>query len=318
MGNLGIMVEDTSCELSVISPLGQSVQVSKQSSFEKLKLVLTQALVLVQPKPGKEFVEGKVVAYTSRQLKQYKGNYPTHDLELATIVFALKIWRHYLYGERCIIYTDHQRLKYLLTQKEMNLRQRRWIELLKDYSIEYHSGKANVVVDTLSQRSMSNLMAMFACLSLFDDGGILVELQAKSSWLDGIKSKPLLDESLISRVQQMDKVRAIVALMLCIPESSIQMAPYEALYGSKSRTPLCWTELGERKVLGLKLVAETKDKANSYRQKPYADLKRREIEFEVLRCVGLVAYHLELPLELDRIYNTPYSYSTSEPGTRYY
>ena len=91
----------------------------------------------------------KVIAYASRQLKKHETNYPTHDLELATVVFVLKIWRHYLYGEMCQVFTDHKSLKYLLTQKELNLRQRRWLELIKDYDliINYHLGKANVVAD---------------------------------------------------------------------------------------------------------------------------------------------------------------------------
>ncbi|KAG8489397.1 hypothetical protein CXB51_017396 [Gossypium anomalum] len=95
------------------------------------------------------------------------------------VIFALKIWRHYLYRERCVLYTDHKSLKYLLTQKELNLRQRRWIELLKDYdcSIEYHPGKANVVADALSRRAVSNMRVMFARLSLYDDGSLLAELQ---------------------------------------------------------------------------------------------------------------------------------------------
>jgi hypothetical protein len=82
-------------------------------------------------------------------------NYPTHDLELAAVVFALKIWRHYLYGEKCEIYTDHKSCKYLFMQKELNLRQRRWLELIKDYDcvINYHPGKANVVVDALNRKS---------------------------------------------------------------------------------------------------------------------------------------------------------------------
>ena len=117
--------------------------------FHRLKTCLTEALVLVQPECGKEFViysdasllglgcvlmqEGRVVAYASRQLKPHERNYPTHDLELAAIVFALKIWRHYLFGERCHIYSDHKSLKYLMTQRALNLRQRRWLELLKDY-----------------------------------------------------------------------------------------------------------------------------------------------------------------------------------------
>ncbi|KAL4014605.1 hypothetical protein IC575_026814 [Cucumis melo] len=98
--------------------------------------------------------QGKVVAYASRQLKSHEQNYPTHDLELAAVVFALKIWRHYLYGEKIQIFTDHKSLKYLFTQKELNMRQRRWLELVKDYDCEilYHPGKANVVAMLLVER----------------------------------------------------------------------------------------------------------------------------------------------------------------------
>ena len=89
--------------------------------------------------------DGKVIAYASRQLKINEKNYPTHDLELAAVVFSLKIWQHYLYGAHCQIYTDHKSLKYIFTQKELNMRQRRWLELVKDYDCEilYHPGKAN-------------------------------------------------------------------------------------------------------------------------------------------------------------------------------
>ena len=92
-------------------------------------------------------------------MKKHKTNYPTHDLELAVVVFALKIWRHYLYGETCQIFTVHKSLKYLLTQKELNLRQRRWLELIKDYElvIEYHPRKTNVVADALSRKSSASL-----------------------------------------------------------------------------------------------------------------------------------------------------------------
>ena len=98
---------------------------------------------------------GKVVSYASRQLRPHERNYPTHDLELAAVIFALKIWRHYLYGDKCEIFTDHKSLKYIFTQKELNMRQRRWIELLKDYevSIQYHPGKANKVADALSRKN---------------------------------------------------------------------------------------------------------------------------------------------------------------------
>ena len=125
--------------------------------------------------------DGKVVAYASRQLKPHEQNYPTHDLELAAVVFALKIWRHYLYGEKCIIYIDHKSLKYLLTQKELNLRQRRWLELFKDYDciIDYHPGKANVVADALSRKAMSDLLIQRSEWRIVSDGAILAQLKAQ-------------------------------------------------------------------------------------------------------------------------------------------
>ena len=108
--------------------------------------------------------QDRVIAYASRQLKDHERNYPTHDLELAAVVHALKIWRHYLYGVHCDVFTDHRSLQYILVQKELNLRQRRWIELLKDYdlTILYHPGRANVVADALSRRgaSMGSLAAV--------------------------------------------------------------------------------------------------------------------------------------------------------------
>ncbi|KAG8491325.1 hypothetical protein CXB51_014463 [Gossypium anomalum] len=115
--------------------------------------------------------EGKVIAYASRQLKLHEKNYLTHDLELAAIVFALKIWRHYLFDEKCQVYFDHKSLKYLMTQKDLNLRQRRWLELLKDYKlvIDYHPRKANVVDDALSRKSLFALHAMNAHLVPPDD-----------------------------------------------------------------------------------------------------------------------------------------------------
>ena len=98
--------------------------------------------------------DGRVIAYASRQLKKHEQNYPTHDLELAAVVFSLKIWRHYRYGVPCQIFTDQKSLQYIFTQKELNLRQHRWLELIKDYdcTIEYHPGQANVMDDALSRK----------------------------------------------------------------------------------------------------------------------------------------------------------------------
>ncbi|GJT26510.1 putative nucleotidyltransferase, ribonuclease H [Tanacetum coccineum] len=143
----------------------------REKSFEELKQCLVSSPILTLPSGSGGFQiysdaskkglgcvlmqHGKVIAYASRQLKPYEVNYPTHDLELAAVVFALKIWRHYLYGESCDIFTDHKSLKYIFTQRELNMRQRRWLELLKDYdtNIQYHPGKANVVADALSRKS---------------------------------------------------------------------------------------------------------------------------------------------------------------------
>ncbi|WVZ93511.1 hypothetical protein U9M48_039483 [Paspalum notatum var. saurae] len=151
----------------------------RQAAFDELKKRLTTAPILTLPDQQKKFTvycdasrdglgcvlmqEGKVVAYGSRQLRKHEVNYPTHDLELAAVVYALKIWRHYLFGQRCEIYTDHKSLKYIFTQNELNMRQRRWLELIKDYDLEihYHPGKANVVADALSRKSYANMALGF-------------------------------------------------------------------------------------------------------------------------------------------------------------
>ncbi|KAG8490322.1 hypothetical protein CXB51_015498 [Gossypium anomalum] len=332
-----------------------------QQSFEKLKARLTEALILVQPEPGNEFViysdasltglgcvlmqEGKVVAYASRQLKPHEKNYPTHDLELAAIVFALKIWRYYLYG------------------------------------------KANIVADALSRKSLFNLRAMNTRLALSDDGSILAEDKITMDFVTGLPLTPKkkdavwvvvdrltksahfipvrtdysldklaelyiaeivrlhgvamsiisdrdlrftsrfwkkLQEALGTKLNfstafhpqtdgQSERVIQVLEDMLrcCVLEfggswekylslvefaynnsfqSSIQMAPYEALYGRKCQTHLYWTELSEKQIHGVDLVKETEEnvnvirdclKAASDRQKSYVDLKRKEIEFQV-------------------------------------
>ena len=170
--------------------------------------------MLTQPTCGKEYAiysdaslnglgcvlmqEGKVVAYASRQLKPHERNYPMHDLELAAIVFALKIWRHYLYGEKCFIYTDHKSLKYLPSQRELNLRQRRWMELIKDYDcvIDYHLGKANVVADALSRKTVQTLRALNAHFSLSDDGTVVAELIARPKLLNRVLEAQKKDEKI--------------------------------------------------------------------------------------------------------------------------
>ncbi|GJX32390.1 reverse transcriptase domain-containing protein [Tanacetum coccineum] len=142
----------------------------QETAFQLLKQKLCAAPILALPEGSDDFVvycdasikglgavlmqRMKVIAYASRQLKIHEKNYTTHDLELGAVVFALKIWRHYLYGTKCVVFTDHKSLQHILNQKELNMRQRRWIELLSDYDCEirYHPGKANVVADALSRK----------------------------------------------------------------------------------------------------------------------------------------------------------------------
>ena len=203
-----------------------------QRSFDTLKTCLTSAPVLTLPEEDCGFVvysdasrsglgcvlmqQGKVIAYASRQLRPHELNYPTHDLELAAVVFALKIWRHYLYGVTCQIFTDHKSLKYILSQKELNLRQRRWIELLKDYdlTIEYHPGKANVVADALSRKSFGTLSHIkTAKLPLFLNLRALnVELahDGCGALLATLKVRPILVDRVREAQRQDDRIKKII------------------------------------------------------------------------------------------------------------
>ena len=149
-----------------------------EEAFQELKRRLTSAPILIVPDRGQGYTmycyasraglgcvlmqSGRVVAYGSRQLKNLEQNYPTHDMELAAVVFALKIWRHYLYGEEFEVYSDHKSLKYIFMQRDLNMRQHKWMEFLEDYdfTLHYHPGKANVVADALSRKSRGALISI--------------------------------------------------------------------------------------------------------------------------------------------------------------
>ncbi|GJZ16082.1 putative reverse transcriptase domain-containing protein [Tanacetum coccineum] len=154
----------------------------EEEAFQTLKQKLCSAPILALPEGTEDFVvycdaslkgygavlmqREKVIAYASRQLKVHEENYATRDLELGAVVFALRLWRHYLYGTKCVVFTDHKSLQYILNQKELNLRQRIWIELLSDYDCEirYHPGKANVVADALSRKERNKPLLVRALM----------------------------------------------------------------------------------------------------------------------------------------------------------
>ncbi|GJU00012.1 putative reverse transcriptase domain-containing protein [Tanacetum coccineum] len=391
----------------------------------------------------------EVIVYASRQLKIHE-NYTTHDLELRSVVFALKIWRHYLYGTKCTVFIDHKSLQHILDQQEINMRQRRWLELLSDYDcdIRYHPGKANVVADVLSRKERIKPLRVRALVITIvldlpkrileahiealkpknlenEDVGVLdvckgqgrtskairtVSIHRNTEWkkendpldklarlyLNRIVARHGIPVSIICdrdgrftsnfwksfqkalgtdismstayhpetdgqserTIQTLeDMLRACVidfgkgwVKHLPLAEfsynnsyhASIKAAPYEALYGRKCRSPVCWAEVGEAQLTGPELIQETTEKivlikqriqAAQDRQKSYADLKRKPMEFEVgdrvmlkvspwkgvvrfgkrgklnpryvgpfkvLAKVGKVAYRLELPQELSR------------------
>ncbi|GJV96213.1 putative reverse transcriptase domain-containing protein [Tanacetum coccineum] len=538
----------------------------QEAAFQLLKQKLCSAPILALPEGSEDFIaycdaskkglgavlmqREKVISYASRQLKIHEKNYTTHDLELGAVVFALKIWRHYLYGTKCTVFTDHKSLQHILDQKELNMRQRRWLELLSDYDcdIRYHPGKANVVADALSRKEREpplRVRALVMTISLDlpkqilnaqtearkpenikseDVGGMLIEnakfpeaireqkLEPRTdgtlclngrSWLpcygdlrtvimheshkskysihpgsdkmyqdmkklywwpneadiatyvnkcltcakvkaehqrpSGLLVQPKIPEwkwdnitmdfvtklpktsqgydtiwvivdrltksAIFTPMRETDPLDKLARLYLKevvtrhgIPVSiicdrdprfasnfwrslqnalgtnldmstayhpqtdgqsertiqtledmlracaidfgkgwvnhlplvefsynnsyhaSIKAAPFEALYGRKCRSPVCWTEVGEAQILGPELIQETTEKiiqikqrmqAARDRQKSYADLKRKPMEFQVggshvkvIERVGEVAYKLELPEELSRVHNT--------------
>ncbi|CAN6465712.1 unnamed protein product [Victoria cruziana] len=184
-----------------------------ERSFLDIKKRLTLAPILVLPKVGEPYVvytdasrdgyggvlmqSDRVIVYTSRQLRTHERNYATHDLELGAIVHALKVWRHYLYDTRFEVFTDHKSLTYLFSQKELNLRQRRWVEFLTDYDFQmrYHPGKANVVADALSRKTQisSTMLSVWSMTAQFAEWHPLPTST-------GVMCHTVVEEEILSRI----------------------------------------------------------------------------------------------------------------------
>ncbi|GJR03430.1 zinc finger, CCHC-type containing protein [Tanacetum coccineum] len=210
--------EFLACKRRIRSMCG--VWVVAREAFQTLKNNLCDAPILTPPNRVEDFVvycdasnqglgcvlmqRGKVIAYASRQLKTHEKNYTTHDLELGAVVFALKTWRHYLYGTKSVIYTDHKSLQHIFDQKELNMRQRRWIELFSDYECEirYHPGKANVVADALSRKERLKPRRVRA-MAVTIQAGMREMIQAAQS--EALKQENVLMENLHGLDQQMEK-----------------------------------------------------------------------------------------------------------------
>nr|GEX16402.1 retrotransposon protein, putative, Ty3-gypsy subclass [Tanacetum cinerariifolium] len=282
----------------------------------------------------------KVIAYGSRQLKVHEKNYTTHDLELGAVVFALKIWRHYLYGTKCTVFTDHKSLQHILDQKELNMRQRRWLELLSDYDCEirYHLRKANVVADALSQKkrikplwwdniTMDFVTKLPKTQSGNDTIWVVVDRLTKSAHFLPMKETDPMDKLARLYLKEVVTIHGIPVSIICdrdlrftsnfwkafqkdfgngwerhLPlvefsynnsyHASIKVAPFEALYGRKCRSPACWAKVRDAQLTGPELIHETTKKivqikqriqAARDRQKSYTDV-RHEVHIDDKLC----------------------------------
>jgi hypothetical protein len=230
--------------------------------------------------------DGHVVAYASRQLRKHEEKYPAHDLELVAVVHALNIWRHYIIGKRCEVYSDHKSLKYIFTQPDLNLRQRRWLELIKDYDlgINYHPGKANVVADALSRRSYLNMLATRELLPEFctefeklNLGWVsnteVIEMEVDSTLEQDIK-KGQLEDAKIQEIKE--QIKEDKALGFSIDDQG-------ALWYKKR---ICITEIKEIRESVLREAHDSAYSIHPGSTKMYHDLKSRYWWYGMKRAIA--------------------------------
>nr|GEU55675.1 reverse transcriptase domain-containing protein [Tanacetum cinerariifolium] len=414
----------------------------QELAFQLLKQKLCEAPILALPEGNNDFVvycyaslqglgavlmqKEKVIAYASRQLKPHEENYTTHDLELGAVVSALKMWRHYLYGTKCTVFTNHKSLQHILNQKELNMKQRRW-SLVMTIHPKLPSQILEAQNEALKEENIKaeNLQGMDKAFEIRPDGTRCIKNQ---SWLplfgnlrdlimhESYKSKYSIHPGSNKMYQDLKKLywwpnmKEIIAdhftskfwkslqnalgtqldmstayhpetdrqsertiktledmLRACVIDfgkgwekhlplvefsynnsyhASIKAAPFEALYGRKCRSPVCWAEVGDVQLTGPEIIHETIEKivqirqrlqAARNRQRSYANVKRKPLEFQVgdrvmlkvsprkglihfrkrgkvnpryirpfkfLERIGLIAYKLKLPKELSNIHST--------------
>nr|GFC25184.1 putative reverse transcriptase domain-containing protein [Tanacetum cinerariifolium] len=203
-----------------------------EAAFQLLKQKLCSAPILALPEGSENFVvycdalhkglgavlmqKEKVIAYASRQLKVHEKNYTTHDLELGAVVFALKMWRYYLYDTKYVVFTDHKSLQYILDQKELNMRQRRWLKLLSDYDceIQYHQRKVNVVADALSLKERSKSLRVRTLVMTI---GLNLPKQILNAQSEARKEENFINEDLHGMI---NKLESRVDGTLCLNNQS--------------------------------------------------------------------------------------------------
>nr|GEX64601.1 putative reverse transcriptase domain-containing protein [Tanacetum cinerariifolium] len=221
----------------------------QEAPFQKIKQKLCSAPILALPEGNEDFV-----VYCDALIK-------------GAVVFALKIWRHYLYETKCDMFTDHKSLQHILDQKEFNIRQRRWLKLLSDYDCEirYHLGKANVVADALSWKERIKplwVRALVMTIGLYLLRPIL-EAQTEAMKLENLNSEDVGDFG-----NGWERHLPLVEFSYNNSyHASIKASPFKALYGRKCRSPVCWAEVGDAQLTGLELIHETTEKIVQIKQR---------------------------------------------------